>query len=70
MTDQFVYFVGWLHITAYGLLAATGFGLACMYAGLWLIQRILVKKAIYGEVLAFIQERIRRDPETYRRFWK
>lgn len=68
MTDQFVYLVGWLHITAYGLLAMAAFGLGCMWCGVWVMERILRHKAIYGEFLAFIRARIKADPETYRRF--
>lgn len=70
MTDQFVYLVGWLHLTAYGLLALAGFGLLCMYAGVWIIEQMLKQKAIYGELLAFIQARIKADPDTYRRWRK
>ncbi len=70
MTDQFVYLVGWLHLTLYGLLAVAGMGVAFMAAGLWLIEKLMKQRAIYGECLAFIQERIKSDPETYKRFRK
>ena len=70
MTDQFVYLVGWLHITAYGLLAFAALGLGCMYAGIRILEAILRYKAIYAEFLAFIQARIKADPATYRRYWK
>lgn len=68
MTDQFVYFVGWLHITAYGLLAVAVFGLGFIYASVWVLERILRYKAIHSEFIAFIQARIKADPKTYERF--
>ena len=69
MTDQFVYFVGWLHLTLYGVLAVAGLGVGCAGAGLWLLEKWMKQRAIYSECIAFIRDRIKADPETYRRFF-